>query len=77
MNIFLQLDDEQWQRAMEYVNGVSELNYMTQIVIMLYEDPTKASLFTNAKCIVSVFQVSTNSQLLCSFDWRMKLVFKN
>ncbi len=36
-----QLDDEQWQRAMEYVNGVSELNYMTQIVIMLYEDPTK------------------------------------
>ena len=33
--------DEQWARAMEYVNSVSELNYMTQIVIMLYEDPTK------------------------------------
>lgn len=26
---------------MEYVSAVSELNYMTQIVIMLYEDPSK------------------------------------
>ena len=33
--------DEQWSRAMEFVNAVSELNYMTQIVIMMYEDPTK------------------------------------
>ncbi|CAG9837446.1 unnamed protein product [Diabrotica balteata] len=33
--------DEQWRRAMEYVSCVSELNYMSQIVIMLYEDPTK------------------------------------
>lgn len=33
--------DEQWRRAMEYVSAVSELNYMTQIVIMLYEDQTK------------------------------------
>ncbi|XP_035216868.1 inositol hexakisphosphate and diphosphoinositol-pentakisphosphate kinase-like isoform X2 [Stegodyphus dumicola] len=34
-------EDEQWRRAMEYVSAVSELNYMTQVVIMLYEDPTK------------------------------------
>ena len=33
--------DEQWTRALDYVSLVSELNYMTQIVIMLYEDPTK------------------------------------
>ncbi|XP_030049294.1 inositol hexakisphosphate and diphosphoinositol-pentakisphosphate kinase 2 isoform X2 [Microcaecilia unicolor] len=33
--------DEQWKRAMDYLNSVSELNYMTQIVIMLYEDPNK------------------------------------
>ncbi|XP_063908216.1 inositol hexakisphosphate and diphosphoinositol-pentakisphosphate kinase 2-like isoform X14 [Zophobas morio] len=33
--------DEQWRRAMEYVSMVSELNYMSQVVIMLYEDPTK------------------------------------
>lgn len=26
---------------MEYVSAISELNYLTQIVIMLYEDPTK------------------------------------
>ncbi|CAG7832693.1 unnamed protein product [Allacma fusca] len=36
-----QNQDEQWNRAMEYVSAVSELNYLTQIVIMLYEDPTK------------------------------------
>ncbi|XP_026724671.1 inositol hexakisphosphate and diphosphoinositol-pentakisphosphate kinase isoform X1 [Trichoplusia ni] len=35
------LKDEQWRRAMEYVSTVSELNYMSQIVVMLYEDPTK------------------------------------
>lgn len=26
---------------MDYLNVVNELNYMTQIVIMLYEDPNK------------------------------------
>ncbi|XP_026300731.1 inositol hexakisphosphate and diphosphoinositol-pentakisphosphate kinase 2 isoform X5 [Apis mellifera] len=35
------MKDEQWRRAMEYVSMVSELNYMSQIVVMLYEDPTK------------------------------------
>ncbi|KAK9875366.1 hypothetical protein WA026_007763 [Henosepilachna vigintioctopunctata] len=35
------IKDEQWRRAMEYVSMVSELNYMSQVVIMLYEDPTK------------------------------------
>ena len=35
------VSDEQWARAMNYVNEVSELNYMTQIVIMMYEDPNK------------------------------------
>ncbi|XP_075693035.1 inositol hexakisphosphate and diphosphoinositol-pentakisphosphate kinase 2 isoform X11 [Rhinoderma darwinii] len=33
--------DEQWKRAMDYLNFVNELNYMTQIVIMLYEDPNQ------------------------------------
>ena len=33
--------DEQWRRAMEYVSQISELNYMSQVVIMLYEDQTK------------------------------------
>lgn len=37
----LPLNDKQWRRAMEYVSMVSELNYMSQIVVMLYEDPTK------------------------------------
>ncbi|KAM9825167.1 inositol hexakisphosphate and diphosphoinositol-pentakisphosphate kinase 2 isoform X4 [Syngnathus typhle] len=33
--------DQQWNRAMDYLCAVSELNYMTQIVIMLYEDNNK------------------------------------
>lgn len=28
---------------MDYLNVVNELNYMTQIVIMLYEDPNKVT----------------------------------
>uniref|UniRef100_A0A8C3QCM9 Inositol hexakisphosphate and diphosphoinositol-pentakisphosphate kinase n=1 Tax=Geospiza parvula TaxID=87175 RepID=A0A8C3QCM9_GEOPR len=31
----------QWKRAMDYLSAISELNYMTQIVIMLYEDNNK------------------------------------
>ncbi|XP_038606042.1 inositol hexakisphosphate and diphosphoinositol-pentakisphosphate kinase 1 isoform X2 [Tachyglossus aculeatus] len=33
--------DAQWQRALSYLSAISELNYMTQIVIMLYEDNTR------------------------------------
>ncbi|KAJ0069440.1 hypothetical protein NL108_006041, partial [Boleophthalmus pectinirostris] len=33
--------DAQWKQAMEYLSAVPELNYMTQIVIMLYEDNNK------------------------------------
>ncbi|XP_072348840.1 inositol hexakisphosphate and diphosphoinositol-pentakisphosphate kinase 1 isoform X2 [Scyliorhinus torazame] len=36
-----ELKDQQWKRAMGYLGAVSELNYMTQIVIMLYEDNNK------------------------------------
>ncbi|CAC5392742.1 PPIP5K [Mytilus coruscus] len=34
-------NDEQWEKAMNYLSATSELNYMTQIVIMMFEDPTK------------------------------------
>uniref|UniRef100_A0ACB8E504 Inositol hexakisphosphate and diphosphoinositol-pentakisphosphate kinase 1 n=1 Tax=Sphaerodactylus townsendi TaxID=933632 RepID=A0ACB8E504_9SAUR len=33
--------DPQWKRAMDHLGAISELNYMTQIVIMLYEDNNK------------------------------------
>ncbi|XP_059392818.1 inositol hexakisphosphate and diphosphoinositol-pentakisphosphate kinase 2 isoform X10 [Carassius carassius] len=36
-----ELKDEQWKQAMDYLSAVTELNYMTQIVIMLYEDNNK------------------------------------
>ena len=36
--------DEQWRRAMDYVSQVPELNYLSQIVIMLYEDSTTKDL---------------------------------
>uniref|UniRef100_A0A8C9VCV0 Inositol hexakisphosphate and diphosphoinositol-pentakisphosphate kinase n=1 Tax=Scleropages formosus TaxID=113540 RepID=A0A8C9VCV0_SCLFO len=43
MFIFLYQEDkdQQWKRAMDYLGAVTELNYMTQIVIMLYEDNNK------------------------------------
>lgn len=37
------LTDEQWKRAMDYVSTVPELNYLSQVVIMIYEDPTVVS----------------------------------
>ncbi|XP_055334870.1 inositol hexakisphosphate and diphosphoinositol-pentakisphosphate kinase 2-like isoform X2 [Paramacrobiotus metropolitanus] len=34
-------NDKQWNRALEYLSRVPELNFLTQIVIMLYEDSNK------------------------------------
>lgn len=39
-NLFEDDQDEQWKNALNYLNTVPELNYLTQIVIMLYEDPS-------------------------------------
>ena len=33
------MNDEQWRRAIERINEISELSYLTQIVLMQYEDP--------------------------------------
>jgi hypothetical protein len=33
-------NDKQWERALEFLSEIPELNYMTQLVLMLYEDPT-------------------------------------
>uniref|UniRef100_A0A0N5CB37 Inositol hexakisphosphate and diphosphoinositol-pentakisphosphate kinase n=1 Tax=Strongyloides papillosus TaxID=174720 RepID=A0A0N5CB37_STREA len=35
---FMPADDKKWQRAMNFLSGVTEFNYMTQIVMMVYED---------------------------------------
>ncbi|VDM49096.1 unnamed protein product [Toxocara canis] len=32
------VDDKKWQRAMHFLAGVTEFNYMTQVVLMVYED---------------------------------------
>eukprot|EP00795_Rhopilema_esculentum_P001302 gene1302-15691_t len=34
-----EINDEQWKRACDYIGEVSELSYLTQIVLMQYEDP--------------------------------------
>jgi len=52
---------------MEYVNSVSELNYMTQIVIMLYEDPTKVLVTLLAFNEVNTQDIMDNSFQLT--DW--------
>ncbi|XP_056016009.1 inositol hexakisphosphate and diphosphoinositol-pentakisphosphate kinase 2-like isoform X4 [Ostrea edulis] len=35
--------DEQWEKALDFINNTPELNYMTQIIIMMFEDPSKDS----------------------------------
>uniref|UniRef100_A0A1I8GT54 Inositol hexakisphosphate and diphosphoinositol-pentakisphosphate kinase n=1 Tax=Macrostomum lignano TaxID=282301 RepID=A0A1I8GT54_9PLAT len=35
--------DEQWARALEFCDSVPELGYLTQIVFMIYEDPTQTT----------------------------------
>lgn len=37
-NLFEDNADEQWNNALNYVNTIPELEYLTQIVIMLFED---------------------------------------
>lgn len=39
--VYQEEKDQQWKQAMDYLSAVTELNYMTQIVIMLYEDNNK------------------------------------
>ena len=39
--LFQENCDEQWEKAMQFLSATAELNYMTQIVIMMFEDPTK------------------------------------
>lgn len=39
--VWQETKDAQWQRALAYLSAIPELNYMTQIVIMLYEDNTR------------------------------------
>lgn len=56
--------DQQWKQAMDYLSAVTELNYMTQIVIMLYEDNNKVSLYRAA---ASVFLISVLSALPLQF----------
>ncbi|KAH9515119.1 hypothetical protein Btru_019268 [Bulinus truncatus] len=33
--------DEQWKRSMDFIGACAELNYMSQIVLMMFEDPAK------------------------------------
>lgn len=47
LNHFQDVPDDQWQRATEFLAEVPELNYMTQIVLMLYEDPKADPLSEN------------------------------
>ncbi|KAL3997939.1 Histidine phosphatase (branch 2) family protein [Acanthocheilonema viteae] len=37
------VDDKKWQRAMHFLSSVTEYNYMTQVVLMIYEDSRTAS----------------------------------
>ena len=34
------VSDKEWEKALRHLNNTSELNYLTQIVFMQYEDMT-------------------------------------
>ena len=36
--------DEQWKRSMDFIGACAELNYMSQIVLMMFEDPAKVCI---------------------------------
>lgn len=55
--------DWQWKQAMDYLSAVTELNYMTQIVIMLYEDNDKVSRQRAAEL----------KEFFCQFDEHVSL----
>lgn len=58
--------DEQWQRSMEFLSAISELNYLSQIVIMLYEDPTKEPTSDDRFHIEIHFSSGVISRISCS-----------
>lgn len=39
--------EEQWRKALDFINNTPELNYMTQIIIMMFEDPSKVQRIQN------------------------------
>lgn len=61
--------DQQWKQAMDYLSAVNELNYMTQIVIMLYEDNNKVSLQScitvQHTCLALLHSFSLTTAVLC------------
>lgn len=52
--------DEQWRRAMDYVSSISEINYLAQIVIMIYEDPTEVRRYHMPPIHSLVFELNEN-----------------
>lgn len=69
MCIYQENKDQQWKRAMDYLSAISELNYMTQIVIMLYEDNNKVrdiALGQNPSC-----HDARHSPLRDVFSWEV------
>ncbi len=55
--VYQEEKDQQWKQAMDYLSAVTELNYMTQIVIMLYEDNNKVSLQRKSVCLMHIQSV--------------------
>ena len=46
--ILKEVKDEQWKKAMDFLSTTPELNYMTQINIMMFEDPSKVTSYNSS-----------------------------
>lgn len=67
--------DEQWRRAMEYVSQISELNYMSQVVIMLYEDPNKDPSSEQRLSFSCTFASQINTFLYFHVGFTLNFIF--
>ena len=56
--------ESQWERALGFLDATAELNYMSQIVFMLFEDPTKVSqMMKSLSSLLCVLTVRFSSWL--------------
>ena len=56
--------ESQWERALGFLDATAELNYMSQIVFMLFEDTTKVSqMMKSLSSLLCVLTVRFSSWL--------------
>ena len=60
--------DEQWRKATDFLSTTAELNYMTQINIMMFEDPSKVTSGLQIRVrIGNLFSLFLSQNICCGY----------